>query len=78
MLYILDNGNNTKYFISNNISLEEFAMEIILEMRKNNTNRCVNVNFGYDNIHIKAPEIKYDMWVYNSNHPVYQNAIEKD
>jgi len=36
MLYVLDNGNNAKYFVSNNMSLEEFAMGLILEMRKNN------------------------------------------
>jgi len=28
MLYVLDNGNNTKYFVSNDISLEEFAMGV--------------------------------------------------
>jgi len=26
MLYVLDNGNNTKYFVSNEMSIEEFAM----------------------------------------------------
>jgi len=74
MLYVLDNGNNTKYFVSNEMSIEEFAMGLIIEMRKNNPSQWVNANFGFDNIHIKAPDIKFDMWIYNSNHPVYQNA----
>ena len=47
---------------------------LIIEMRKNNPSQWVNANFGFDNIHIKAPDIKFDMWVYNNNHPVYQNA----
>ena len=74
MLYVLDDGNNTKYFVSNDMSLEEFAMGLILEMRKNNSSQCIYANYGYDNIRIKAPDIKFDMWIYNSNHPVYQNA----
>ena len=74
MVYVLDNTNNTKYFVSNEMSIEEFAMNIISEMRLKTPNLWVNANFGSDNIHIKAQDIKFDMWIYNKNHPVYQNA----
>jgi hypothetical protein len=77
MLYVINNNLNEKHFVDTNKTLDEFAMEIITDIRKDNPCQAIQTSFGFHNVHIKIPGTLFDTWFYNSKHPIYKRAIQE-
>lgn len=74
MLYVLNTGESIRHFVEEE-SLEEFSFKIIKQIREINPQALLKVNYGYDNIRIEDTEIKNTIWIYNKEHPIFQNAL---
>jgi hypothetical protein len=76
MLYVLNNKTNKNNFVDENKTVDEFGMELISEIRKDNSEQMLSVSFGWNNVHIVAHGTDFDTWIYNDKHPVFQRALK--
>jgi hypothetical protein len=75
MIYVVNNIKNQKYFINKESNIDKYALEIIGVIRDRESDQFVDISFGYCNVHITAVGTKFDVWLYNSKHPVFQQAL---
>jgi hypothetical protein len=75
MLYTINRYLNKTQFIEGYKTLEEFTSDIVKTIKQREPDQFIDIKFGYHNVHITAVGTPFDVWVYDSKHPVYINAL---